>query len=153
MSAKSKGAKERPSRRGDRLLRCERCGLSFLWTSEEQKDSTEPELCAGCRFLLPVGARERGIVKWYSNRKQYGFVVRNSGEEIFTHRSRLQGVNRLTQGDLIEFEVAPGEKGPIAEDVRLLASASDLDQADGPESGASGGADGGRSARSEKKRS
>jgi len=109
----------------DEMLHCERCGVLFLWTAEEQKQQTElsrdqPDRCPGCRLLLPARGRERGLVKWYSTRKKYGFIARSSGPELFAHRSHFDGVGRLRPGDLVEFSVEEGEKGPMAVEVRLL---------------------------------
>lgn len=128
---------------GDAMFYCERCGVSFLWTAEEQHQATEPGSgnsvggkpadgkpasvkpahCPGCRRLLAAPGRERGLVKWYNHRKRYGFVTRTSGPEIFTHRSGFDGIGRVRPGDLVEFAVEEGEKGPMAVDVRLLARA------------------------------
>ena len=110
------------------MLYCERCGVSFLWTAEEQHQDAEPgnvkpDHCPGCRLLLADSGRERGLVKWYNERKKYGFVTRTSGPEIFVHRSAFDGVDRVRPGDLVEFAVEEGEKGPMAVDVRLLARA------------------------------
>lgn len=109
----------------DEMLRCERCGVTFLWTQEEQRQKenaprTRPEHCPGCRALLPQPNRERGLVKWYSTRSKYGFVSRADGPDIFAHRSGFDGVGRLRTGDLVEFAVAQGEKGPMAVDLRLV---------------------------------
>lgn len=104
---------------------CERCGVSFLWTAEEQKllpveETQRPDRCPGCRMLLAGPGRERGLVKWYNGRKKYGFITRTNGPEIFAHRSRFDGTGRLHPGDLVEFAVEEGEKGPMAVEVRVL---------------------------------
>ena len=110
----------------DEMLFCERCGVSFLWTAEEQRQqedpgNAKPDRCPGCRLLLAVAGRERGVVKWYNERKRYGFVTRTGGSEIFAHRSNFDGMGRVQPGDLVEFAVGQGEKGLMAVDVRLLA--------------------------------
>ena len=108
----------------DQMILCERCGVTFLWTIEDQRKATgqpkTPPRCMGCAFLLPAPERERGLVMWYSARKRYGFITPRSGPELFAHRSRFEDVGRLRQGDLVEFSVAQSEKGPEAVDVRLL---------------------------------
>ncbi len=109
----------------DEMRYCERCGVSFLWTAEEQHQQAEPgkgkpEHCPGCRLLLAQPGRERGLVKWYNERKKYGFVTRTAGPDIFAHRSGLADLGRLQPGDLVEFAVEEGEKGPMAVDVKLL---------------------------------
>jgi CspA family cold shock protein len=110
----------------DETLICERCGVTFLWTVEEQHQRAQaqrgfPTYCPGCQILAPERGRERGVVKWYSPRKQYGFIVRQKATEIFIHRSQLGELHRLQEGDLVEFSVVDGEKGLMAADVRVLA--------------------------------
>ena len=109
----------------DEMLRCDRCGVAFLWTAEDQRQQTEistgrPDHCPGCRRLLPGAQRERGLVKWYNERKKYGFVTRTAGPDIFTHRSNFDGIGHLHPGDLVEFAVEEGEKGLMAVAVRRL---------------------------------
>ena len=74
----------------------------------------------GCRYLLPGAGRQRGLVKWYSPRKKYGFISPHSGPDLFAHRSHFKGVGRLRQGDLVEFAIEETEKGVAAIDVQLL---------------------------------
>jgi CspA family cold shock protein len=63
--------------------------------------------------------REQGTVKWFNNEKGYGFVSRDSGDDIFVHQSAIQaeGFRSLNEGDKIEFEVAHGPKGLRAQNV------------------------------------
>ena len=105
----------------DDVLYCERCGISFLWSIEEQaQEGEKPARCSGCRHSEPAVDRERGLVKWYSARKKYGFIVRADQPEIFAHRSQLQGAGRLHDGDLVEFGVQDSEKGPVAIQIRVV---------------------------------
>lgn len=115
------------NRHADQMLYCERCGISFLWTTEEQRQDWEGETpptpvlcCPGCRQLLPAEHRERGLVKWYNHRKHYGFLTRSGEPDIFVHRSALRDSARLNPGDLVEFTVAEGERGPLATEVMRL---------------------------------
>ncbi len=66
--------------------------------------------------------KEQGIVKWFSNEKGYGFVTRDSGDDVFVHHSAIQatGFKSLNEGDRIEFEVARGPKGLQAQNVVKL---------------------------------
>lgn len=112
----------------DETLFCERCGISFLWAVEEQKQQTAehtggtkpPSHCPGCRHLLPTDGRERGFVKWYNAQKRYGFITRRSAPEIYVHGSELLDQRRLAPGDLVEFSVGASERGPLAQVVQVL---------------------------------
>lgn len=117
----------------DETLYCDHCGISFLWTGEEQRRSQQakqenelelrPKRCPGCRHLLPPTGFERGEVKWYNARKRYGFIVRANQPDIFVHRSALIGTGHLRTGDLVEFCVAETDEKLAARDVTVLARA------------------------------
>ena len=64
-------------------------------------------------------AREQGVVKWFNASKGYGFIQRQSGEDVFVHFSAIQmdGYKSLNEGELVEFEVRQGTKGFQAENV------------------------------------
>ncbi len=61
----------------------------------------------------------RGTVKWFNDRKGYGFITPESGEDLFVHHSSIQGegFKTLTEGEVVEFDVAPGRKGMQAVNV------------------------------------
>lgn len=65
---------------------------------------------------------ERGIVKWFSPAKGYGFILRENGEELFVHYSFLADpkTRRLWEGDAVTFEVEQSDKGPRATHVARL---------------------------------
>ena len=65
-------------------------------------------------------AREQGVVKWFNDTKGFGFIQRNSGEDVFVHFRAIQadGHRSLRDGQKVEFTVAQGQKGSQAEEVR-----------------------------------
>jgi CspA family cold shock protein len=67
-------------------------------------------------------SREQGTVKWFNAAKGYGFIQRQSGEDVFVHFSAIQseGYKTLNEGQAVEFEVKQGPKGLQAEHVISL---------------------------------
>lgn len=64
---------------------------------------------------------ERGTVKWFDKEKGYGFITTTNGKEYFVHKSKVIDLgNGLDQGQMVEFEIAEGRKGPEAANVRSL---------------------------------
>ena len=63
-----------------------------------------------------MSAREHGAVKWFNNKKGYGFITTEKGQDIFAHFSEIQGegFKSLREGDTVEFEIATGPKGEFA---------------------------------------
>jgi CspA family cold shock protein len=64
-----------------------------------------------------------GKVKWFNDRKGFGFIERDDGEkDCFVHFSAIQGdgYRSLREGERVEFEVVDGDKGPAAEQVHRL---------------------------------
>ena len=66
--------------------------------------------------------REKGTVKWFNNAKGYGFIQRQSGEDVFVHYSAISmgGYRSLDNGVEVEFEVKQGPKGLQAENVQRI---------------------------------
>jgi CspA family cold shock protein len=62
-----------------------------------------------------------GTVRWYDRRKGYGFLATESGQDVFVHYSNIDRTDTkvLEEGDPVEFEIAQGEKGPTAQNVRI----------------------------------
>lgn len=69
------------------------------------------------------GPRERGTVKWFNRTKGYGFIVCDSGQEVFVHHRSIRGEGRqsLRDGEAVEFVVVDHPKGRQAEDVTRVA--------------------------------
>ncbi len=65
---------------------------------------------------------EVGTVKWFNNDKGYGFIKRESGEDVFVHHSAIQqaGYRTINEGEKVEFDVKQGPKGLQAENVRRV---------------------------------
>lgn len=66
-----------------------------------------------------MSAREQGTVKWFNDAKGFGFIQRESGEDIFVHFRAIQGdgYRSLQDGQKVEFIVVEGQKGLQAEEV------------------------------------
>ncbi|HHN3334013.1 cold-shock protein, partial [Pseudomonas aeruginosa] len=65
------------------------------------------------------GNRETGTVKWFNTSKGFGFISRDSGEDIFVHFRAIRGEGHriLIEGQRVEFSVVQRDKGLQAEDV------------------------------------
>lgn len=62
----------------------------------------------------------RGTVKFFSERKNYGFIEPDEGDEdLFVHRSDIEA-GSLSDGDIVEFDSEQGEKGPRAVNVKKI---------------------------------
>jgi CspA family cold shock protein len=63
---------------------------------------------------------ETGTVKWFNDAKGYGFISRQSGEDVFVHFSAIQagGFRSLQEGQQVQFDVVKGPKGWQAENVK-----------------------------------
>lgn len=64
----------------------------------------------------------QGTVKWFNAEKGYGFIAVDGGQDVFVHYSAIQadGYRSLDEGQRVEFEVTQGNKGPQADQVRIV---------------------------------
>ena len=60
-----------------------------------------------------------GIVKWFSDKKGFGFIEREDNTDIFVHFSsiNMDGFKTLSEGDRVTFDVEEGDRGPAAKNV------------------------------------
>ena len=63
--------------------------------------------------------RVTGTVKWFNEKKGYGFIEREGDDDVFVHHSAIQGegFKTLQEGQKVTFDVTQGQKGPQAENV------------------------------------
>ena len=61
-----------------------------------------------------------GKVKWFNERRGFGFIEKNDGGDVYVHFSAIQaaGFKTLTEGQSVSFDVVQGNKGPAAENVK-----------------------------------
>ncbi|MBN1782425.1 cold-shock protein [bacterium] len=66
-----------------------------------------------------MSGRIAGTVKWFNNRKGFGFIEQENGNDVFVHFSAIQsdGYKELKEGQKVTMEVIDGEKGPQAVNV------------------------------------
>lgn len=64
----------------------------------------------------------QGKVKWFNAEKGFGFIEKEDGPDVFVHFSAIQssGFKTLEPGQLVEFDVVEGERGPQAANVTIL---------------------------------
>jgi len=62
----------------------------------------------------------KGTVKWFNDRKGYGFILGDDEKEIFVHRNSIAEGTNINEGDPVEYEIESSDKGPNATNVKKL---------------------------------
>ena len=64
----------------------------------------------------------KGVVKWFNDKKGFGFIKPENGEDVFVHHTAIQGsgFKTLAEGQAVEFYIVQGEKGKQAQNVQKV---------------------------------
>lgn len=62
----------------------------------------------------------KGTVKWFNDRKGYGFILGDDEKEIFVHRNSIAEGTYINEGDPVEYEIESSDKGPNATNVKKI---------------------------------
>jgi CspA family cold shock protein len=67
-------------------------------------------------------AMPQGTVKWFNNKRGWGFIVKEDGGDLFVHYSAIKGdgFKSLTEGQRVQFEIKEDANGPAAANVEKL---------------------------------
>lgn len=84
--------------------------------STQTGDSDTPERSEEERIM------PEGIVKWFSDKKGYGFIEQEDGSDVFVHYTKVEaiGFRSLKEGDRVVFEIEHTDRGMAASDVRVV---------------------------------
>jgi len=69
-----------------------------------------------------MSEKVKGTVKWFNGTKGYGFIQRSEGDDVFVHFQAIigEGYRTLQEGQEVEFVVTQGQKGPQAQEVKVI---------------------------------
>lgn len=74
---------------------------------------------------MALSLAKTGIVKWFDQKKGFGFIEQENGRDLFVHYTETRG--KLNPGDKVEYELGEGKKGPCATKVRVIEHAPSED--------------------------
>lgn len=100
---------------------------SWLWTSQDSNTAKHRQRPSRAQpRLLNGGKTETGQVKWFSSNKGFGFITRDSGDDIFVHFRSIAGKGHrvLREGQRVEFAISENSKGLQAEEVSIIGQES-----------------------------
>src|SRR5215831_15302451 len=72
------------------------------------------------RFRMSGEYMASGKIKWFDNKRGFGFIAQDSGQDVFVHHTSIlgQGFKTLNEGEEVSFEVVSSDKGPKAQNVQ-----------------------------------
>jgi CspA family cold shock protein len=102
-----------------------RDGLSLLFTKDRAYQKRGLRWAGPQRLQFFEGGvigMPKGRVKWFNDKKGYGFLERDEGDDVFVHYTAIEGegFRTLYEGQEVEFEITDGPKGPQASKVSLV---------------------------------
>jgi CspA family cold shock protein len=84
------------------------------------QQAVEPLLFCGVRFRMSGEYMASGKIKWFDNKRGFGFIAQDSGQDVFVHHTSIlgQGFKTLNEGDEVTFDIVPGDRGLKAQNVQ-----------------------------------
>ena len=81
-----------------------------------------PAVVAGAGSRMKKIKMAQGTAKWFNGGRGYGFIAVEGGPDVFVHVSAItgDGDRSLEEGQQVEFDITQGQKGPQAENVRVI---------------------------------
>lgn len=101
-------------------------GKIELWETWILRKDTDLKTCVFFvkRFSSSIKGQimARGTVKWFDNRRGFGFIAQDTGLDIFVHHSNIneKGFKKLHEGDIVSYNLISTDKGPKAEGVERV---------------------------------
>ena len=90
-------------------------------STRPRTEAGAPTFAHGCAWIGEDGVVQ-GRVKWFNNRAGWGFIEQSDGPDVYVRHDRVEGLGfkTLQEGDLVEYEVEQGERGPFAVHVTVV---------------------------------